>query len=137
MKQKSIVRTIAIEPYDIILHICVGDRNECNAKLKRKYKLNKEKVIRDYLDGASLSLKNHDNSNEVFVIFLKNVNRNNDYSLDTIAHECYHTVDFICSYIGSKRNEDVNEHEAYLMGYLFRECLKTGDMLKNKNKRKK
>ena len=132
MKYNSIVKKICNDMYKIDIYIAIGNYIECNQKLKRIFKI--DNIMPKEWGGYSICVEN-DQEIQKFIIWIPEINRKNNNHLDTIAHESLHTVDRICKYINDDSNDVINEHRAYLMGWLVRKCLEVNDELLNKNKR--
>lgn len=114
-------KTIHIDVYDQDVTFLLGDFEECDEWLKKKFDIGTQLEKRDVAASLQITLK--DKSSR-FVIYLKEYDKRNLVDISVMAHECFHITSKMFRNIGTPHTEDTEEPYAYLFDCIFLRALK-------------
>lgn len=122
-------KRIDIPIYEQVLHLFIYDLIEEYHKKLKKMGLD-ESLWPDGAANGSLSQFKDADGGAVFMLSL-----NSEYlHVGTVAHECYHFVQFMTEHLGmTYKKDDPNEAHSYLMGFITKEVMKHVETFKHKS----
>lgn len=115
-KSKNFIIPLIIYPFDVM--ISIGQTDIELIKSVKKYGLTKDDIhelldLPTTLQGRAVLLFE---TNHSFIRLKKSPKTTKEFG--TLAHEIFHSVDFILRTIGITLSKDSDEAYAYLIGYL-------------------